>query len=39
MVNFFTNINKTNNHLAPQAIEQKKKTRKNGIGNPVPSSE
>jgi hypothetical protein len=37
MVNFINNINKTNNHLTPQAIEQKKKTRKNG--NPVPSSE
>ena len=25
MVNFINNINKTNNHLTPQAIEQKKK--------------
>jgi hypothetical protein len=37
MVNNFTNINKTNNHLSPQSIEHKKKTMIYDVGNPGPS--
>jgi len=36
MVNNSTNVNKTNNKLSPQTIEQTKKTTTFGIGNPGP---
>jgi hypothetical protein len=37
MVNNSTNINKTNNHLSPQAFEQKEKTTTYCAGNPCPA--
>ena len=36
MVNNSTNINKTNNYLSPNTIEQKKDTTINDVGNPGP---
>ena len=36
MVNNSTNVNKTNNKLSPQTIEQTKKTTTFGVGNPGP---
>ena len=38
MVNSFTNIKKTNNHLSPQTIQHKRETTAYDVGNPGPGT-